>query len=101
MSGLTDRVMNYIAERLSAPALVTKKVDGSVQKTAGKYTQLQAPAVSGYTFLCWVCATTNSWTGYVSPSNPTMSSVNFYVQYSQSPSTATGSISGFALYYKV
>ena len=91
-------ILDKLADKATTPAIIMRSVNGDVQKTAGKSVQLAAPTVTGYTFVCWVYATTNGWTGYVSPANPSIATVNFYVQYSASPSTDTGGITGFALY---
>ena len=91
-------LLDKLADKANKTPVITRTVTGSVVKTAGRYTQLSAPTVDGYSFVAWVYAITNGWTGYVSPSNPTLATVNFYVQYSSSPSTDSGSISGIALY---
>ena len=93
-------ILKELSNKAITPSVIMRSVNGEVVKTAGRYVQLSAPTVEGYTFVCWVYATTDGWTGYVSPSNPTMGTVNFYVQYSSSPSTGTGGITGFALYRK-
>lgn len=91
-------LLDKLADKANKAPVITRTVTGSVVKTAGRYAQLSAPTVDGYSFVAWVYALTNGWTGYVSPSNPTLATVNFYVQYSSSPSTDSGSISGIALY---
>lgn len=90
---------NGILEKLvKRQTIQARSVSGNVVKTAGRYVSLTAPSVDGYEFVCWVYATTNGWTGYVSPSSPVKATTNFYVQYSSSPSTDSGSITGIALY---
>lgn len=84
--------------KVAAAQVRTGSVTGNIVKTAGRSVSLTAPDITGYTFVCWIMCTTNAWTGYVTPSNPTLKTVNFYVQYSASPSTSTGGITAFALY---
>lgn len=99
MRGLIDRVLDYLAERASKPACVIRQVNGSVAKTAGRYTGLTAPSVDGYTFVCWICCVPGGWTGVITPTNAYTQTVNFFVQYSASPSTSNGNVSAFALYH--
>lgn len=91
-------ILSKLATKATTPPVIVRSVNGNVVKTAGRYTSLTAPTVAGYTFVCWVYATTSGWTGYVSPATPTAAATNFWVQYSSSPSTDTGGITGFAIY---
>lgn len=91
-------ILDKIATKVVAAQVRTGKTSGNVVKTAGRYVSLTAPDIDGYTFVCWIGVSTNSWTGYVSPSNPLLQTTNFYVQYSASPSTSTGGITAYALY---
>lgn len=91
-------ILDKLVNKAIKPPIVTRIVTGNIVKTAGRSVTLTAPSVEGYTFVCWVTAITNGWTGYVSPANPTLASVGFWVNYVASPTTSTGEISAIALY---
>ena len=99
MNRLYD-ILDDLATRAKTTTLITRSASGSVVKTAGRYGSLTAPTVDGYDFLCWIWAAPSGWSGVITPSNPTLATVNFYVQYSSSPSTASGDFNGVALYQK-
>ena len=87
-----------LSSKVNTATVRVELKDANVVRQTGKYVSVTAPTVSGYTFVCWLCATTNSWAGYVTASTPRSATSNFYVQWVNASTSSTGQITCYALY---
>ena len=79
--------------------LTTRQVTKSIQARNGGYVSVQAPSVSGYTFLCWLQPATSGWCGACYMENPAQANTNVWVGSTQNNSW-NGSVLCTALYRK-
>lgn len=79
-------------------AIATQYVTVSIGKAYGSHVAVNAPTVSGYSFLCWFTSCTGGWTGTTYFQNPQAASTNLWNgTYGQS---GTGTAYAYAMYVR-
>lgn len=79
--------------------IIVRWTEGSIGLTFGSNVQLTAPTVTGYTFVCWVGASTVGWVGNVHPRSYEQPTTTFW-NATTGTTSGTGTIEAYALFVK-
>lgn len=95
----TKKLAYKIVERLNVP-ITTRVVGATIGKVPGSSVSVTAPAVSGYTFVCWFAHPTSGWIGSVYSANPTNATTTLWNVATSGGGSGTGDVNSYALYRK-
>lgn len=93
--------LNEVVKTSDVDSLFTvRAISASIVKANGSRSSVTAPQVSGYSFICWLCAVSNGWIGNVYIENPLNNSSNIWSANYGYSDTSNGNVAVYALYIK-
>ena len=93
----TKKLIYKVLTKLNAP-LTVRTVTGSIGRTYNSATNIAAPTVNGYTFLCWIGVNSDGWLGSINIANYLSQTTSVWTLATNG--SGNGNLMAYALYVK-